>query len=211
MDKIKVSQDTLYQYLTEHNLTISVFARKMGVSDGIVHGCFHHDLNRHGQPLKFSAANIERLNVALTEVADELRKCILIFGGPETFTNQRGTTYDPGLATSIRNGASRYFKIIGLTERLLGWNKAKSNTTLSVKSSPMYGRITKADADRINAELLSVAGVLSSYEVVADESPAQTAETKTDKKQKDKRTEDTSDYSWDDPNLLLMEDILLNS
>ncbi|MDK7740654.1 hypothetical protein QP561_10480, partial [Veillonella nakazawae] len=41
--------------------------------------------------------------------------------------------------------------------------------TLSAPSSKIYGNITRGDADRLNAELLSVAGVLSSHEVVADD------------------------------------------
>ena len=46
----------------------------------------------------------------------------------------------------------------GLTEKVLGWNKAKCDITLSVKSSPMYGRVTQDDVNRINAEVLAVAG-----------------------------------------------------
>lgn len=56
-----------------------------------------------------------------------------------------------------------------MTERLLGWNRAKCDFTLSAPNSKIYGYITREDADRLNAELLAVAGVLSSYEVVADD------------------------------------------
>ena len=35
----------------------------------------------------------------------------------------------------------------------------------------MYGRVTQADVNLINTELLAVAGVLSSYQVVADKAP----------------------------------------
>lgn len=56
-----------------------------------------------------------------------------------------------------------------MTERLLGWNRAKWDFTLSSPNSKIYGNMTREDADRLNAELLAVAGILSSYEVVADD------------------------------------------
>ena len=166
MEKIKVSQDILYNYLMEHSFIIANLSRLMGVSEAIVNHCFRHVNDRHGKPLKFTAQNVERLNVALEQVADEIRRCVLTFGSEQSFTNQRGATYDPALIDSIKNGVARYFKLKGLTERVLGWNKAKCDITLAVKSSPMYGHITREDMERINAELLSVAGVLSNYEVV---------------------------------------------
>lgn len=170
MDKIKVTQDFLYQYLQEHNFTISSLGEIMGVSDSVVRACFLHIPNRHGNPQKFSASNIDRLNEALSVVSNELRRCLLTFGSNQMFTNQHGTTYDPALVGQIKNGINKYFKLRGLFERILGWNVTKCRTTLSIIKSPIYGNITREDADRINAELLSVAGVLSSYEVVADES-----------------------------------------
>ena len=165
--KVQISQDTLYQFLQDRNLIVSVIGKKTGIGNGLLMGCFHHNLNRHGKPLSFSAANIVRINTAIWQIAEELRGCLLTFGSDQTFTNQRGTTYDPALVAGFRK-IGEYLKLRGLTERILGWNKAKCEGTLNVKSSPMYGRISQADADRINAELLSVAGVLSSYEVVAD-------------------------------------------
>lgn len=169
MEKIKVSQDFLYNYLTEHNFIISSLGEMMGVSDCVVRACFLHTPNRHGKPQKFSASNIERLNEALTLVANKLRGCLLTFGSDQTYTNQRGTTYDPALVEQIKNGMNKYFKLRGLLERILGWNVTKCRTTLSIIKSPVYGNITREDADRINTELLAVAGVLSSYEVVADD------------------------------------------
>ena len=170
-EKVKVSQDVLYQYLQEHGVIVSMLQKKMGVSKGLVDACFRHDLNRHGKPMKFSANALALLNAAVAEVADELRGCLLHFGSPQAFTNQRGTTYDPALVEGFRR-IGEYVKLRGLTARVLGWNKAKSEGTLSVKSAPMYGRISQADADRVNAELLAMAGVLGSYEVVADEGTA---------------------------------------
>lgn len=56
-----------------------------------------------------------------------------------------------------------------MEERVLGWNTGKYNQTLFVPKSKVYCNISKGDVDRLNAELLAVAGVLSSYEVVADD------------------------------------------
>ena len=51
---------------------------------------------------------------------------------------------------------------------MLGWNESKRAMILSCKSSITKGNITADDVNRINAEILSVAGVLDCYEVVAD-------------------------------------------
>ena len=92
-----------------------------------------------------------------------------MFGSDKVFTNQRGATYDPGLLKPINQGIGKFFKVRRMTERVLGWNLGKWANTLSAPSSKIYGNITRGDADRLNAELLSVAGVLSSHEVVADD------------------------------------------
>ena len=219
MEKIKVSQDFLYNYLIEHNFTISALGEMMGVSDSVVRACFLHTPNRHGKPQKFSESNIERLNKALPMIANELRGCLLTFGSDQTYTNLHGTTYDPALVDQIKNGMNKYFKLRGLLNRLLGWNVTKCRTTLSIIKSPVYGNITREDADHINAELLSVAGVLSSYEVVVDESPSQTTpkneqnitrtlipagKGKGRRKCMEKSFESPS-YPWDDTTLPLQE------
>ena len=167
MEKVNVSQDFLYEYLKEHNMTIMMIAKKMGASESVVRNSLQRNPNRHGNAMRLSAANLLKLNSALEEIADELRGCLVTFGSDKMFTNQRGTTYDPGTLPALQR-VGEYFNMKALTERLLGWNKTKRDITLSVKSSPMYGRVTKEDIDRINAELLAVAGVLSNYEVVPD-------------------------------------------
>ena len=166
--KIQVSQDTLRNYLKEHNITFSILAERMGVSVGIVSGCFNHKPNRLGKPLKFSAVNLERLNAALPQIADELKGCILTFGSDQTYSNPRGVDYDPALIEHIKRGISKYFKLNTFCERVLGWKVGKKESVLCQPASKAYGHITKEDVDRLNAELLSVAGVLSSYEVVPD-------------------------------------------
>lgn len=220
MEKNEITADDLRKIWEEHNLTITMLASKMGVSEGIVRGCFKHTLNRHGKPLRFSKTNLEKLNAAMDQIAQELRNSIITFGSDKTYTNQLGNTYDPGTLESI-NHLGTYFNMKKMVMRVLGWTEAKRFTVLSVKNSPVYGNVTREDIVRINTELLAVAGVLSSSEVVAEESPtqshtttlpkgdgaqAQVAETKTDKKQTGKRTEVAlSAYPWDDTALLLSE------
>ena len=169
MEKIRISTDTLYKYLVEHNFILSVLSDYMKVSNSILMASFRHDLNRCGKPTNFSVPNLRRLNNALAVIADDLRKCVLVFGSDKMFTNQYGRTYDPGMIEAMKNGAGKFFKLRGMTERLLGWNKGKWGLTMYSLKSAIYGNITRDDTDRINAELLAVAGVLSSYEVVADE------------------------------------------
>lgn len=168
-ERTTISQDFLYKFLQEHNMTTVMISKKMGVSETIVGGCFRHAMNRHGKPLSFSKANIVRLNAAIQQIAVELRQCVITFGSSETFTNSRGKTYDPATVPAIQR-LGEFFNLTALTARLLGWKNTRRNMVLGPKSSPVYGNVTREDTDRINAELLSVAGVLSSYEVVADES-----------------------------------------
>lgn len=166
--KTKISPDFLYKYIKDHNIILLKIAEKMGVSYSIVNRSFRHGKDRLGKPIYFSPSNIKKLNEAISEMAVDIRNCQLQFGSSQTFTNLHGTTYDPALVDGFRI-IGHYFKLNGLTHKVLGWNTTKNNTTLSVQKSPVYGNITREDADRINAELLAVAGVLSSYEVVADD------------------------------------------
>ena len=169
MEKIKVTSDTLYKYLVEHDFTISRLSGYMGISNGSLMGSFRHDLNRMGNPMSLSDKNIERMNKVLDQIAEDMRKCVLIFGSKQTTTSRIGRTYDPALIEPIKQNIGSFFKLRNLTERVLGWNNAKTGFILSSPKSKIYGNISKEDADRLNAELLAVAGVLSSYEVVADD------------------------------------------
>ena len=169
MEKIKVSTDTLHKYLVEHDFTVSLLGDYMGIGNGLLIGCFRHNLDRYGNPRFFSPANIERMNNALVRIVEDMRCQVLIFGTDQTYTNRLGATYDPGLIEPIKRGVGKFFKLRTMAERVLGWNKGKWNNTLSAPSSKVYGNISRDDADRLNAELLAVAGVLSSYEVVADD------------------------------------------
>ena len=173
MEKIKVSSDTLYNYLVEHDFTISLLAEYMGVSGGSLAACFRHNLDILGRPRKFSVGHIKKLNDAIVRIAEDMRGHVLVFGGDKMFTNQQKSTYDPGLIEPIKRGVGKFFKLRTMAERVLGWNKGKWNNTLSAPSSKVYGNISRDDADRLNAELLAVAGMLSSYEVVADDESKQ--------------------------------------
>lgn len=168
MNKVKVSQDFLYEYLQEHHFILSVLTKHMGVSAGIVKGCFSHDLNAQGKPMKFSAANIEKMNLALSQIANEMRGCLLTYGSDQVEKKRDGSTYDPAMITPLREKVGRFFKLKGLVENVLGWNAKRYNAVLSAPSSKVYGQVTADDVQRINTEIMAVAGVLGSYEVVAD-------------------------------------------
>lgn len=166
--KVQVTSDTLYKYLQEHDFIISVLSKYMGVSNGIVCNSFKHVLNRLGKPMKFSAANLAKLNAALPVIAEDLRKATITFGSDQTFTNSWGNTYDPAAREAVL-AVGNYFKITPFLFRILEWKKGKRDTILVSKTSPVYGQVCQDDVNRINAELLSVAGVLSSYEVIPEE------------------------------------------
>lgn len=167
MDKVKVTQDVVYQFITEHNVNLSGIAREMQANPTLVAGCFRRNADRHGKPRHFTAATLPRLNEAMERFAVQMRQNLIVFGSAETYTNNRGMTYDPGTMPLIKN-LSKYFNLTQFIIRVLGWNETKKNATLSGPSSKAYGCISQADVNRINAELLAVSGVLLSYEIVSD-------------------------------------------
>ncbi len=168
MEKVRISQDTLYQFLLEHGIKLVRLAELMGMSCSSLTSCFKHQLIKRGTPRSFTPKAIVKLNEALPQIAENLRSSFLVFGSEQVFTNQRGKTYDPALIEPMKK-IGGYMNLTALVQRVLGWNQDKKENTLVTPSSKNYGCISKQDADRINAELLSVAGMLSSYEVVADE------------------------------------------
>lgn len=166
--KIKVSPDKLYSFMQEHNMMAYMLSHYMGVGESTVRACFRHEPRRNGKPLQFTEANIQKLNDALPQLATELRACLLSFGSERTFTNRCGKTYDPAVIEQVKNGMARFFNMRALTERLLGWNKQKCGARLASVGHQTYGHISREDADRLNDELMSVAGVLDCYEVVIE-------------------------------------------
>ena len=166
--KIQVSQETLYEYMLAHDLKTARLAELIGKSPELVISCFKHHNDVYGKPRKFNAENIAAINEALPVIANELQSRLLTFGSDQTYTNRRGATYDPALVEKIKE-IGHYMNITALTERLLKWNKGKKSAVLVQTTSKSYGCVSEADMITINNEILSVVGVLSNYEVVADE------------------------------------------
>ena len=164
VEKTQVTQDILFEFLTGHSINMSRLSELMGVSNGIVMGCFHHDLNRLGKPLSFSVANVERLNAALPVLAEQIRGCMVQFGSEQMYTTRLGRTYDPGTLPAIKS-LSKYFSFNSFAQRVLGWKKGKREAVLCKPSSAGYGRVGTDDVKRINAELLLVSSTLAGMEV----------------------------------------------
>lgn len=167
MEKIQVTQDTLYEYIRAHGIKMVRLAELIGKSGEVVTSCFKHHKDDRGNPRYFTEKNIEAINMALPVIASELRGCLLTFGSEQTYTNQRGVTYDPALVDKIKE-VGKFLNITALVERVLGWSKGKKSAVFVQKSSKGYGCVSEANMIAINNEILSVAGVLSSYEVVGD-------------------------------------------
>lgn len=169
MEKVQISQDALYQYLTDHGIKMVRLAELTGLSEASINVCFKHSKGSNGLPRVFTQKAVDKINEALPSLAQSIRKSILIFGSEQTFTNQRGVTYDPALVEPMKK-IGDLMNLTAMVNRVLGWNKDKKENTLVSPSSKNYGNISKDDADRVNAELLAIAGVLSSYELVITES-----------------------------------------
>jgi hypothetical protein len=167
MNKISVTQDTLYSYFLAHNIKLLRLSEMMGVNDDMVTSCFRHCSDRHGSPRRFTAKSIALINESLPRLAEELRARLLTFGTDRVYTNAHGRTYDPGLIEPLKD-LGRYLNITGLTNRLLGWSQNKKSSILCRPNAANYGNITEADIIIINNEILSIAGVLSNYQVVPD-------------------------------------------
>lgn len=165
---IKVSQDTLYQYIQEHNIKLVRLAELMDLSEASINSCFKHHITNRGVPRSFTPAAIDKLNFAIWRIAVELRQRLLTFGSDQVFTNAHGRTYDPALIEPMKK-IGEYMNLTALVERVLGWNKGRKENVLVISSSKIYGTISEDDVNRINAEILSIVGVLSSYEVVPEE------------------------------------------
>ena len=166
--KIQVSQDTLYEYMLAHNLKMTRLAQLIGKSDDVVTSCFKHHKDIYGKPRRFNAQHIKSINQALPQIVTELQNRLLTFGSNQVYTNQRGTTYDPALIEQLKE-LGIYLNITGVLMRVLGWSKGKKSAVICQRSSKAYGTISEADTVAINNEILSIIGVLSSYEVIPDD------------------------------------------
>lgn len=166
--KMKMSQDKLYEFLTAHDVKVIRIAELMGKTPAVIISNFRHHKNAHGNPRCFSVENIKQLNDALAVIAKEMRGCVLNFGTPEKYVNRIGKCYDPGLIMPMRR-IGDLMSLTKLTHRLLGWSQNKRESVISDATSKAYGCISENDAMVINAELLAVAGVLEGAEIVPDE------------------------------------------
>lgn len=165
-EKEKVTQDELYKFLLDHDVKISRLAEMIGLkSPEPLMSCFKHHNDWHGHPRKLNAENIALINNALPRLAEELLNCRLKFDPKRAETNSWGSTYDKGLIEPIKR-IGNYLNITKMLKRVAGWSNGKKCAVLSRPNGKMAGCITKEDTVAINNELLSVAGVLSSYEVV---------------------------------------------
>ena len=164
MDKAKVTQDFLYEYITQHNVNLSRLSELMGIGKGTVADCFRHMPDRNGKPKKFSSVNILKLNEALPILADQVRSGVVAFGSPDTYTSRRGETYDPATVPQLKN-LQRWFKLGPFFQRVVGWSQSRTTSALYSQNARAYGTITADQVARINAEILAVAGMISGIEV----------------------------------------------
>lgn len=198
--KMQMSQDDLYQYLTCHDVKLSRLAELMGKSLPVLSSAFLHHKNNAGYERNFSVENIARLNQSLPILADELRRCVMVFGSDLTFTNKHGATYDPALLEPIKQ-LGRYLNLVTLTERILGWNKTRKRNVLADSHSKVYGCISQSDMINLNAELLAIAGVLGNAEIIPDDDAYDP-----DAINKDKQSTPASVRNeWDDTSLDIWE------
>lgn len=165
MDKAKVTQDFLLEYLTQHNVNLNRLNELMGISNGLLMGCFRHSPNRHGNPMKFTADIIKKMNEALPLLADQMRSSLVTFGSSETYTNKRsGETYDPATVPQLR-ALQRWFKLGPFFRRVVGWTQSRTSSAINSKTARAFGTITADQVARINAEILAVAGMLGGIQV----------------------------------------------
>lgn len=207
--KVQISQDTLYGFLTEHGIKLVRLAEMTGLSEASINSCFKHQIINKGKPRSFTNKAVEKLNMALEQIADTLRQSVLEFGSDQVFQNQRGTIYDPALVEPLKK-IGELMNLTALVQRVLGWSKDKKDSILVTRVSKAYGNISQADAIAINNELLAVAGVLSSCEVVADGDDAKPTGCQESAKEKDAHTSMEQTYEgrgreWDNTDLTLQE------
>ena len=167
MTKAKITQDTLYEYMLAHNMIFTRLGELIGRDVYVVTSRLVHHKNRHGNRLSLNSEHIELINKALPVLADKLYSCVLTFGSSQVYTSKHYHTYDPALVDPLKE-IGKYINITKTLKRVLGWSVWKSYAILSQPCGPLYGHITRQDAERINIEILAIAGVLSNCELVMD-------------------------------------------
>lgn len=171
MDKKKITQDELYQFIQAHDLKLARIAEVAGLSEASVNSCFKHQIINKGVPRSFTRQTIAKMNEELPRMAAEIAACSMEFGKDpkEIINNQRGKTYDKALVGPIKNGVARYFNINPFLERVVGWNKTRKHNVLETNTGKAHGCISREDMNRINDELEFVSDWLTKRELVVDE------------------------------------------
>lgn len=166
--KEKWTQDELYDFLTSNDVTITRLSDLMGMTIGMVASNFKHHVTRHGKPRSFNYQQTAKLNEALQQLAKNMRQCLLRYAGTEQKKGNLGKVYYPILRQQMNDGVGQYFNLVSLTFRVLGWNRTKKRNVLECnkENSKVSGCITAQEAELINKEILAVAGMLESHEIV---------------------------------------------
>lgn len=168
IQKEKWTQDELYDFLTSNDVTITRLSDLMGMTIGMVASNFKHHVTRHGKPRSFNYQQTVKLNEALQQLAKNMRQCMLRYAGTEQKKGNLGKIYYPALRQQMNDGVGQYFNLVSLTQRVLGWNRTKKRNVLesNKENSKASGCITAQEAELINKEILAVAGMLESHEIV---------------------------------------------
>ena len=169
MEKKKVSQDFLYQFILERGVNVSVLADLMGMSATMVNGCFRHNKDKDGNARNFPERTLPKLNAALVAFAEELNNRKIRFGSDKVYASSRGTTYDPAVVDEVKN-LLPYLKIKQFLHHSLGWSIPKTRAVIHSPTSKGYGLVTESDVNAINAAITEIVIVLDSIEVVPDSS-----------------------------------------
>lgn len=161
--KVRVSEDVLLKVLDGHKVKLIRLAELSGIQEAALNSGFHHHKNNNGVPRHFNQEQVAKINEALPRLAAQLRSLTLTYDAERAETNSRGAAYDKGLIEPMKR-IGDLMNLTAMTERVLGWSKKKDGV-LVTQSSKLYGHITEDEADKVNAELLAVAGMLGGYEL----------------------------------------------
>lgn len=167
-EKIQISQDELYQFLTDHNLIITRLGELIGLGIGSMSACFNHKL-ANGEPRYFTRQSVAKINEAMPQIAYEVERRRVVFNMANNKSKQRRVQFDPGCVEQMR-ALGTYFKVDAMVQRVLGWKAVKSRKVLFAPSSTMYGHVTPDDVRRVNEELMFVSFWLQRHEVVVHDS-----------------------------------------
>lgn len=166
MDKEQISQDELYQFMTDHNLIITRLGELIGLGIGSMSACFNHFL-ANGEPRYFTRQSVAKINQALSQIAFEVERRRVVFNTAVNADKQKKKVFDPGCVAQFK-ALGTHFKVDAMCQRVLGWKAVKVRKVLFAPSSTMHGHITQEDVRRMNDELQFVSFWLQHREVVAE-------------------------------------------